>query len=111
VAFTDPDKAARAQQTMVDPPTAVRLATLFKAFSDPTRARIISALADTGLCVSDLTILLGMRQSAVSHQLRTLRQMRLVRRERQGRQIYYSLDDEHVRDLLRQGLEHVSHTE
>jgi DNA-binding transcriptional ArsR family regulator len=71
--------------------------------------RMVSLLADAELCVCDLAAALGMSQSAVSHQLRTLRDMRIVRRRRDGRQIFYSLDDEHVADLYRRGLEHVAH--
>ena len=82
----------------------------FKALSDPTRLRIVSLLAETELCVCDLATALDMGQSAVSHQLRTLRDMRLVRWRREGRRIFYALDDEHVADLLRRGLEHVGHS-
>ena len=94
---------------LVDDQTAVRLAEAFKALSDPTRVRIVSLLAETELCVCDLAAALGMSQSAVSHQLRSLRDLRLVRRRRDGRQIFYTLDDEHVADLFRRGLEHVLH--
>jgi DNA-binding transcriptional ArsR family regulator len=109
VNLTDPDSVARAESTIVDLPTASALANLFKALADPTRVRMIAALADAELCVGDLTALLGMQQSAVSHQLRTLREWRLVKRTRRGRLMYYSLDDAHVRDLLRRSLEHVQH--
>ncbi len=94
---------------LVDDPTAVRLAETFKALSDPTRVRIVSLLADDELCVCDLAAALNMSQSAVSHQLRTLRDLRLVRWRREGRQIFYTLDDDHVADLFRRGLEHVTH--
>jgi DNA-binding transcriptional ArsR family regulator len=77
--------------------------------SDPTRVRIISLLADGELCVCDLSAALDMSQSAVSHQLRALRDLRLVRWRRQGRQIFYTLDDDHVSDLFRRGLDHVAH--
>jgi DNA-binding transcriptional ArsR family regulator len=89
--------------------TAVRLAETFKALSDPTRVRIVSLLAEAELCVCDLAAALGMSQSAVSHQLRTLRDLRLVHWRREGRKIFYALDDEHVADLYRRGLEHVAH--
>ncbi len=105
----DPENVTAAEAAIVDASTAEALAALFKALADPTRVRLISALADTELCVSDLTAVLGMEQSAVSHQLRTLREWRLVKRRRAGRLIYYSLDDEHVRDLLMRGLAHVRH--
>jgi ArsR family transcriptional regulator len=94
---------------MADEATAVRLAGLFKALSDPTRVRIVSLLAEAELCVCDLSSALGMSQSAISHQLRTLRDLRLVRWRREGREIFYALDDEHVVDLFHRGLEHVAH--
>ena len=88
---------------------AVRLAETFKALSDPNRVRIVSLLAEAELCVCDLAAALGMSQSAVSHQLRTLRDLHLVRWRREGRQIFYALDDDHVTDLFQRGLEHVTH--
>ena len=94
----------------VDHPTATRLAATFKALSDPTRVRIVSLLSSSELRVCDLTAALGATQSAVSHQLRTLRDLRLVRWRREGRQIFYALDDEHVADLFQRGLEHVTHS-
>jgi len=89
--------------------TAIRLAETFKALSDPSRVRIVSLLAKAELCVCDLAAALDMSQSAVSHQLRTLRDLHLVRWRREGRQIYYALDDEHVTDLFQRGLDHVTH--
>lgn len=88
---------------------ASRLAKTFRVLGDPTRVRIVSLLAEAELCVRDLAAALGMSQSAISHQLRTLRNMRLVRRWRVGRQIFYTLDDEHVVDLFRRALQHVGH--
>lgn len=108
--FTDPSNAVAARSTMADVSTAGVTASLFKALADPTRVRILSALANTELCVHDLTLLLNMEQSAVSHQLATLRKWRLVKRDRRGRLMYYSLDDDHVRDLLLRGLEHTQHS-
>ncbi len=93
----------------VDDGTAARLAETFKALSDPTRVRIISALLDDALCVHELAEAVGVSQSAVSHQLATLREKRLVRFRRKGRHVFYTLDDDHIRDLFRQGLDHVSH--
>ncbi len=84
------------------------LAALFKVLADPTRIRILSALAATELCVCDLEAVLGMSQSATSHQLALLRSARLVRSRREGKVIYYRLDDDHVRMLLDLGLEHRS---
>lgn len=105
----DADKVLRAQQTLLDGLTATHLADTFKALADPTRVRIISVLAQTELCVCDLAATLGMSQSAVSHQLRLMRQMRLVKNRKQGRMVYYSLDDDHIRDLFQRGLEHIEH--
>lgn len=94
----------------LDGSMAARLAETFRALSDPTRVRIVSLLADAELCVCDLATALDLSQSAVSHQLRTLRDLSLVRRRRDGRHAFYSLDDEHVADLYRRGLEHVAHS-
>jgi DNA-binding transcriptional ArsR family regulator len=105
----DSDNVARATAALLDQTTAETLAGLFKALADPTRVRMIAALAAAELNVSDLTALLGMEQSAVSHQLSALRRRRLVKRRRRGRQMYYSLDDDHVHDLLSRGLAHVRH--
>lgn len=103
------DHVLRALPSLVDDENAARLAEMFKALSDATRVRIVSLLADAELCVCDLAAALDMSQSAISHQLATLREMRLVRWRREGRQIFYTLDDEHVADLFRRGLEHVEH--
>ncbi len=94
---------------LIDDETASRLAETFRALSDTTRVRIVSALRQTELCVGDLARCLNMEQSAVSHQLRLLRQLRLVRARRQGRHVYYALDDEHIHGLFLQGLDHVRH--
>jgi DNA-binding transcriptional ArsR family regulator len=94
---------------LVDETTAAYLAETFKALSDPTRVRIVSVLAEGELRVCDLAAALGMTQSAISHQLHTLRALRLVRWRREGQHIFYTLDDEHVADLFRRGLDHVRH--
>ncbi len=85
------------------------LAALFKALGDATRVRILAALAVGELCVCDLSAVLDMSQSAVSHQLRLLRAAKLVRFRRDGKNVFYSLDDAHVMALFDQGLEHVRH--
>jgi DNA-binding transcriptional ArsR family regulator len=103
------DKVQRAQAQLLDGASATRLAELFRALSDPTRVRILSALAAGELCVCDVAAALGMSQSAISHQLRVLRQLRLVRRRKDGQMAFYTLDDEHVSHLFRQSLEHVLH--
>ena len=83
------------------------LTALFKALSDPTRVRLISALRGGQHCVHELVDAVGPSQSAVSHQLRMLRDLRLVKYRKEGRHVYYTLDDEHVDQLLQMGLEHV----
>jgi len=88
---------------------AVQLAELFSALSDASRVRIISLLMDGEMSVRALADGLGMTESAVSHQLRGLRQMHLVRARKAGRQVFYSLDDDHVSRLFKMGLEHVRH--
>ena len=90
-------------------PAAFHLADLFDALSDPTRLRIISVLLDGEMNVGDIAAQLAMTESAVSHQLRGLRQMRLIRNRKEGRQVYYALDDDHVAKLYRLGLDHVEH--
>ena len=84
------------------------LADTFKVLGDGTRVRILDALSQAELCVCDLANLLGLQESAVSHQLRLMRSMRIVRGRREGRCVYYTLDDQHVVDLFQQGLRHVS---
>ena len=95
--------------TTLNEDTATQLAELFRALSDPSRVRIVAALMDGEVNVSTLAEIVGISESAVSHQLSTMRHLRLVRARRQGRQVYYSLDDEHVADLFQRGLEHVRH--
>ena len=85
----------------------VQLADFYKLFGDGTRVRILAALSTAELCVCDLSILLDMKQPAVSHQLRILRQARIVKARRDGRVVYYSLLDDHIRNVLSVGLEHL----
>ena len=94
---------------MLKEQTSTHLADLFSALSDPTRLRIISVLLDGEMNVGDLASQLEMTESAVSHQLRGLRQLRLVSSRKDGRQVYYALDDDHVAKLYNLGLEHVEH--
>ena len=84
------------------------LAETFRILGDPTRVRILDVLAGGELCVCDLAALVGASESAVSHQLRLMRGMRLVRPRRAGRQVYYSIDDQHILSLFQQGLRHVT---
>lgn len=92
---------------MPDEEDLFNLADLFKVFGDSTRIRIISALLHSEMCVCDIAALLGMTKSAISHQLRALRQTKLVKYRRDGKVVYYSLDDEHVEMIFNQGLMHV----
>jgi ArsR family transcriptional regulator, lead/cadmium/zinc/bismuth-responsive transcriptional repressor len=85
------------------------LAGVFRALSDPTRLRIISALAEGEVCVGDLAAALDLGQSTVSHQLSDMREQRLVQFRREGKHVFYRLDDEHVHDLFEQGLAHIQH--
>jgi ArsR family transcriptional regulator len=87
--------------------TAVELAETFKTLGDVTRVRMLDALSQQELCVSDLASLVGLSESAVSHQLRLLRNMRLVRSRRAGRMIFYTLDDQHIISLFQQASHHV----
>ena len=89
--------------------TSSHLADLFSALSDPTRLRIISVLLEGEMNVGDIAAQLEVTESAVSHQLRGLRYMRLVRSRKNGRQVFYSLDDDHVAKLYRMGLDHIEH--
>lgn len=104
-----PQAVEAARQGMPTGEAIAGLAETFKIFGDPTRMRIICALLSGELCVCDLQQLLGATQSAVSHQLRLLRAHRLVKARREGKQIYYSLDDEHVSRIVQIGLEHIGH--
>ena len=83
------------------------LAELFKVFADSTRMKIIYALLEEELCVCDIAEILGMTQSAISHQLKSLKQAKLVKNRRDGKQVLYSLDDMHVASIINQGLEHI----
>lgn len=85
----------------------IQTAELFKVFGDPTRIRIICALLQSEMCVCDLSALLDVSQSAISHQLKTLKQTRLVKYRRDGKVIYYSLDDEHIGEIFKAGYAHI----
>lgn len=85
------------------------LASLFKTFADETRLKIMFALSDQELCVQELTLLLNVSSSLVSHQMRTLKSMKLVRQRREGKNVYYSLDDDHVLHILEIALAHSKH--
>ena len=95
------------KQNMPDTVALYELADLFKLFGDSTRIGILWALSESEMCVCDLCALLKMKQPAVSHQLKNLKESRVVKARRDGKIVYYSLDDEHIRRLLNLGMEHV----
>lgn len=93
--------------SLLDEHSAAHVAELFRAFSDTSRVRILSAIIDQELNVSQLAGLIGVTESAVSHHMRGLRQMRLVRARRDGKEVYYSVDDPHIIALFQQGVRHI----
>lgn len=103
------DAVREARRALLTSEQLAQLSALFAAFSDPTRLRIVAALSAQELCVCDLAATVAQSESAVSHQLRQLRDMRLVRSRRDGRRVYYSLDDHHVLSIYDQACEHVRH--
>lgn len=107
VFHADPARVADVRAALPDPATVEDLAETFRTLGDPTRVRLLSALSRAELCVCDLAALLGLTESAVSHQLRLLRSLRLVRARRDGRMVFYRLDDDHIVRLLAQGREHI----
>lgn len=96
---------------MPDDDTLIDLAELFKVFGDSTRIRILTALSGGELCVCDISKIVGMTSSAVSHQLKILKQAKLVSFRREGKTVFYALADTHVTTILRQGIEHISEDE
>ena len=86
-----------------------RIAELFKGFADVTRVQILTLLLNGEMCVNDIAQAVELSQSAISHQLRTLKQMHLIKDRREGKNVLYSLADDHVQTILRMGLEHIDH--
>ena len=101
------DILSRVQRAIPDEDTLYDLTELFRIFGDSTRVRILYFLFESEMCVCDIAELLGMTQSAISHQLRVLRSSKLVKFRRDGKTLYYSLADEHVCRIISQGMEHV----
>ena len=101
------DIVEKVQKKMPGEESLLNLAELFKVFGDSTRIRIISALLFSRMCVCDIAAVLGMSKSAISHQLRILRQTKLVKYKREGKVVFYALDDTHVGAIFRQGLAHI----
>ena len=105
---THGDVLKRVQELLPDVEELYDLAELFKVFGDTTRIRILFGLFESEMCVCDIALLLNMTQSAISHQLRALKQSKLVKYRREGKTIFYSLADGHVRTILGQGMEYVA---
>ena len=101
------DTVSKVRDSMPEEETLYDLAELFKVFGDTTRIKILCALFESEMCVCDIAALLSMSQSAISHQLRVLKQARLVKYRKEGKVVYYSLDDEHVKQIFDQGLVHI----
>ncbi len=109
VDFIHHDLVEAARKDLFNSHTTEKIAGLFQAMGDPTRIKLISSLLNTELCVCDLAAVLDMTQSAISHQLRLLRDLHIVKARREGRMIFYSLDDQHIRDFITQAKEHLLH--
>ena len=102
------DLTAAELDTLPDDEVLYDLAELFKVFGDTTRMKILYALFESELCVNDIALRLAMTPSAVSHQLRILKSSKLVRFRREGKTVFYALDDDHVRSMIAMGLEHIT---
>ena len=107
VPHLDANNVAAREGRLLSPATVREIAATFSVLGDPTRIRMLDALTAGELCVCDIATLAGISESAVSHQLRLLRGMRLVRARRAGRQVFYTLDDQHIVELLRLAVTHV----
>ncbi|WP_127586389.1 ArsR/SmtB family transcription factor [Paenibacillus koleovorans] len=106
---TSPDMQDIKEQ-MISTSTANEMADIFKALGDPTRTKLIYVLLNRELCVHDLSVLLEMGQSAISHQLRYLRNLRIVKRRKAGKTVFYSLDDDHIEQIFSLTLQHLKHS-
>ena len=104
-----PQSIEHVKENMLEEATIYSLSEMFKVLSEPSRIRILHALSSGELCVCDLAEALSMNQSAISHQLRILRNASLVKFRKEGKEAWYSLDDDHVISLMKQGIEHMHH--
>lgn len=102
------DNILLAKKNMLDDDTIFRVSNLYKVFSDETRLKILNALLNTELCVCDISEILNMSHSSISHQLKTLRDMKLVKTKKVGKSVYYSLIDNHIEKIIRIGVEHIN---
>ena len=105
--IVDFEKIKKIKKILPEDELIFEVAELFKVFGDSTRMKIISALLEDELCVGDIAVLTNSTPSAISHQLRVLKQAKLVKYRKEGKIVYYSLDDEHVREIYQKGREHV----
>ncbi len=105
--YVHKDVVERVEKNMKPEDTLLRLAEFFKVFGDVTRLKILTAITGNELCVCDIACITGMSDSAISHQLRILRNTRLVKYRREGRVVFYSLDDEHISGIITEGISHV----
>jgi DNA-binding transcriptional ArsR family regulator len=105
----DEEKVRKTQQSLPSDENIIRMVDIFKALSDPTRLKIVLALLNREHCVCDIAVLCNQSDSTVSHQLRILRAMKIVKNRRQGKIMYYSINDDHVVSLIQMSLEHVAH--
>lgn len=101
------DVIQKVKENMPEENVLYSLGDFFKLLGDGTRIKILNALFYSEMCVCDIAALLGMTQSAISHQLRVLKQGRLVKHRKEGKSVYYSLDDEHIKHIIEQGLTHI----
>jgi DNA-binding transcriptional ArsR family regulator len=106
---TDPQRVSKVRACLISDDESIMLAEVFKMLGDQTRIKIIFALSCCEMCVCDIADTIKMTQSAVSHQLRLMRNMKLVKYRKEGKSVYYSLDDDHILQLFNQGMEHVKH--
>ncbi len=102
------DIIEQVNESMPDEDTLMYLSEFFRVFGDSTRIKILYVLFESEMCVCDIAKLISMTQSAISHQLKVLRQMRLIKSRRAGKTVFYSLADEHVRSIIFSGIEHIS---
>ena len=103
------DVVDKTKKNMPDGDTFNKLAEFFKIIGDTTRTKILFALDQNEMCVCDIANVLGMSKSSISHQLGTLRRMSIVKCRRQGKEVYYTIDDDHVKGLFELGIEHIEH--
>ena len=107
VTYIHEDKVRKAQEFLPDEERMKELAEFYKVFGDATRVKLLYVLLESEMCVCDLAAILKMTQSAISHQLRVLKQMKLVKNRREGKVVYYSLADGHIKNIISQGMEHI----